>query len=183
MIPVRGYWWGAWLFGLAALACVALLPHAIQCCSHFSQADLRLRAEFGPNSWSPIADALLDWPTSFRLLLLSLVAFVVCFAATLVSIVLQRSESLAAEKSAWKEFVRFVLACIIIAVLYILAIYATGLVGYLGPLNLLWMLGVPAAIAVMISPRPLGIFMAIPLTIGGWVALAAISIGLGIPVD
>jgi hypothetical protein len=187
MMSVRGYRWGAWLFGLAGLTCVALMPHAVQCCSRFAEADLRLRMEFGANGWSSgtsrVATALLDWPMGLRLLLMALVAAIVCSAATFASILIVRSEMLAAENAIWKSVVRGVLACLIVGVLYLLSIYATGFIGYLGPLNLLWMVAVPAAIALMAWPCPRGVLMTAPLAIGGWIALAAISIGLGIPID
>jgi hypothetical protein len=187
MTSTRGYRSGAWLFGLTALVCIAALPYAVRCCAHFSPADLKLRAEFGGGSRepgiTPLAEALHDWPMGFRLLLMTLVATTICFASTLASLSLARRENLADQRTVWRPIVRAVLACLMVGVLYILGAYATGFVSYLGPRNLLWMLGVPAAIALMCWPRPIGALMTLPLAIGGWIALAILSIGLGIQLD
>lgn len=184
MISMRGYRWGAWLFGLTGVACVAAMPYAVNCCSHLPDSDLLSMEPYRRSPYiTPVAAALLDWPMGFRLLLMTLAAAVICFSSTLASMFLIQNEPTEAGTIPRKSVVQAILACLQVGVLYILATYAVGFLGYRGPLNLLWGAGVPAAIAAMVWPRLGWIRMTIPLAIGGWAALAAISIGFGIPLD
>jgi hypothetical protein len=173
------------LFGLLIVGCVVALPHAISCCSHFSAADLKLRAQFTKNldpHTTPVAVALLDWPMGFRLLLMTLVAAIICFLLCVIGVFVARADDVGGGRGRG-ESIKLVLGSLMVGVLYILAAYLTGFIGYVGPANLLWVIGVPAVIAIITWPRPIGIPMALPVGIGGWIALIAICMTVGIPLD
>lgn len=187
MNSTQGYHWGAWFFGLIIVCCVAVLPHAVSCCSQFSAADLQFRAQFGAKGWAPgitpLAVALLDWPMGFRLFLMTLVTAIICFLSSLAGFFVARAGNVDGSWGVGRSVVQGLLACLMVGVLYILAAYATGFIGYLGPANMLWMIGVPAVIAILTWPRLTGLLMALPVGIGGWLMLAVISMTVGIPLD
>ena len=78
---------------------------------------------------------------------------------------------------------RFIVASFMTATLYILAIYATGYIGYLGPRNTIWLLGIPVLVALLEYPRPVGVLVGIPLAITGAVCTGVISFFVGISLD
>jgi len=182
-----GYRWGSLLFGLVALCCLAALPRAIACCSQFSGADVQLPIKPGQSTWeagiTPVAVALLDWPMGFRLLLMTLVAALICLAACLTGLLVVPKEGDEPAAGTSKSIARLLLASLMTGVLYILAVYGTGFLGYVGPANFLWMAGVPTVMALITWPRPRGVLFAVPVGIGGWIATIAICIAVGIPLD
>lgn len=184
MSKAAGYRIGACLFALTVVICLAVLPFAASCCSHLSSQEQALSATVGHAPWAagitPLAVALLDWPMGFRLLLLTLTAAILCLVATLASAALSRRSI---GQGWWSDFARGVLACFTVGVLYILAAYVTGYFGYLGPANVGWMLGIPALVAFMNIPRPIGLLFSVPLALGGWIGAGVISLTIGIPLD
>ena len=188
----HGYWWGSIFFAVAVAAAVACLPYAISCCSRFSKEQIAIRASFGEHGWAPgitpVAIALLDWPMGFRLLIMTIVAATLCLLCTVSLLFAARSRNVAggphSAAYAWLPVGEALLGSFMVGVLYILAAYAVGFKGYIGPGNLLWFFGVPAAIAFMIRPSLLqGLVWTLPLLIGGWVCMAIISVSVGIPLD
>lgn len=187
MAELRGYRIGAWFFALVTLLCSAILPLAISCCSRFLPSRLPTGAAVDSDRLSPgikpAAVALLDWPMDFRLFLMTLVAAVLCLFSTLASAFLTRASSRQGAWAAWAACARAVFACMTVGVLYILASYVAGFVGYRGPANLIWMAGIPVLIALTHAPRLAALLISFPLFIGGWVAMAVIGMTVGIPLD
>ena len=71
-----------------------------------------------------------------------------------------------------------------VGILYILAAYAVGYVGYLGAKNAIWFVGVPMAVALIQQPRPTrALLWTFPLLLGGWVCMGILSMTVGIPLD
>lgn len=119
----------------------------------------------------------------FRLLLMTLVAAIICFISCALGFFVTRAKAFDRKGEIVNRLVQGLLASAMTGVLYILAAYAAGFVGYLGPKSLFWMLGIPAVITIISWPRPIGLLMAFPVALGGWIALGAISISVGIPID
>ncbi len=56
--------------------------------------------------------------------------------------------------------------------------------GYIGPRNVLWFVGVPLTVALIQQGRPLrALLWTFPLLLGGWVGMALLSMTVGIPLD
>ena len=192
MRGVRSYRWGANFFGLVLAASSAFLPHALSCCSRFSNDDLALKASFGVKGWAPgitpLVIALLDWPMGFRLLVLIMVAASLCFVATVAGLLIlrrmQRDGGEGGSVPLWFSVSEAVLGSLMVGVLYIVAAYATGYVGYIGPRNALWFVGVPMAVALIQQERPSrALLWTFPLLLGGWLSMGILSITVGIPLD
>jgi hypothetical protein len=192
MHDVRGYRWASIFFGLVLGISLAFLPHAIGCCSRFSAEDMAIRASFGNHGWAPgitpLAVAMLDWPMGFRLLVMTLVAACLCLVASLTGLLLARRMN--ADGAAggaprlWYIVGQGVLGSFMVGVLYILAAYAVGYEGYLGPRNALWFVGLPLAVALVQQSRlQRAILWTFPLLLGGWVWMAVLSMTVGIPLD
>ena len=190
MPEMHGYRWGAWFFGLVALCSLAALPFAATCCSRFSAEDMAADAALGGNGWSPditpLAIALLDWPMGFRLLLMTSVAAILCFATTVTLLFVRQRNAERQEKRILSRVgvAQAVLGSFMVGVLYILAAYAVGYVGYRGPANALWFIGIPMAVAVMQKPSiQSALLWTIPLLLGGWLSMGILSMTIGIPLD
>lgn len=188
---LRGYCWGVGLFAFVALCSLASLPFAISCCSRFTAEELAESASLGGNGWAPgttpMAIALLDWPMGFRLLVMTIVAAMLCLAAT-ISLLLFTRYTTKQTPGRLARILRAIgevaLGSFIVGVLYILAAYGRGYVGYIGPGNAIWFAGIPMLIALM-EHRCLksALLWTVPLFLGGWVWTVVLSMIVGIPLD
>ena len=191
MSYLSGYRWGGGLFAFVAFCSLASLPFAIGCCSRFTAAELAERASFGSNGWAPgitpLAVTLLDWPMGFRLLVMTIVAAILCFGATITLFLLARysaKETPDRRARVLKAIGEVALGSFIVGVLYILAAYGVGYIGYLGPANAIWLVGIPMLIALMERGRlTSALLWTVPLLLGGWVWMGVLSIAVGIPLD
>lgn len=187
MTAERTFHWGAVLFGSVAAIGLATLPYASRCCSRFSAEDLALRKAI---EWEPpgpaITNALMGWPLGFRLILLIIVGAIICAVAmTILASVAYREQRVEPTTSDRRWIaLRAVMSSMIVGVLYLVAIYTTGFFGVSrGPHNLVWMLGIPAAIGWMNHPKLRGVAFGAPLALTGFVCLIIISLSLQIPLD
>jgi hypothetical protein len=188
---LRGYRWGGGFFAFVALCSLASLPYAISCCSRFSAEELADRASFGGNGWAPgitpLAVALLDWPMGFRLLVMTVVAAILCLAATITLHLFASytaKETLSRRARMLKPIGEAVLGSFIVGVLYILAAYGVGYAGYIGPANAIWFVGIPVLVSLMEHKRLTSAFLwSAPLLLGGWVSMGVFSMTVGIPLD
>jgi len=188
MVTTRAYKWGAILFGILAATGLALLPYAIRCCSRFSPQDIALQEASG---WGPpgpaITGALMDWPMGFRLLLLTIVAAILCAAAMFSMMKIAGWEQRqGTPPGALRRAIaaRALLSSAVVGILYLLAAYAVGYIGAsTGPHNLVWLAGIPLAVAWAGKPGPLGLVLAVPLAFAGFLCLILISVLFQIPLD
>ena len=187
----RGYRWGSIFFALVVASSLACLPYAISCCSHFSTEHLARRASFG-SRWAPgitpLTVALLDWPMGFRLLILTIVAASLCFVATVAGFVIlrrrQTEELNGGSARIWLSVSDALLGSLMVGVLYIFGLFCVGYIGYLGPLNVLWFVGVPLTVALIQHGCTLrAVLWTFPLLLGGLVCTGVLSITVGIPLD
>jgi hypothetical protein len=186
----RRYRWVGSVFGGVVVAELIALPYAIRCCSRFSADVQKFRTDA---HWDPhvgwFAKFLLDWPMEFRLVVMTITAAILCLLATmmlsLLSRVSERQNGADGRGTLrWLVFgARTAVASFMVAVLYLLAIYACGYVGYMGPRNLVWYLGIPVLVALIEYPRPAGALLGVPLAITGSLCVALISLTVGIPLD
>jgi hypothetical protein len=125
----------------------------------------------------------------FRLLLITIVAAALCLLTTVTLFLLARASewqraSTSRSPFRWPIFAaRTVVASFMVSVLYFLAVYAFGYLGYLGPLNLIPGLGIPVLVGLLEYPRPAGALLGIPLAITGFLCTALISLTVGIALD
>jgi hypothetical protein len=188
---LRGYRWAGGLFAFVALCSLASLPFAISCCSRFSAEELAERALVGRNGWAPgitpLAVALLDWPAGFRLLVMTIVTAVLCLAATITLLLFARynaKETPDRRARLLKPIGEVVLGSFIAGLLYILAAYGMGYVGYIGSANGIWFVGIPMLIALMEHKRlTSALLWTFPLLLGGWIWMGVLSMTVGIPLD
>jgi hypothetical protein len=118
----------------------------------------------------------------FRLLVMSIVAAAVCLLSTVSLLALLRrsggrcSMRLAAGQT--------IVGAFMVGVLYILAAYAVGYVGYRGTWNAAWLVGIPMMVAFIQTPRlPHAFLWIFPLLVGGWLCMGVLSMTVGIPLD
>ena len=179
-VQTAGYRIGVWFLGTVALLSLLALPIAYSQC-----AECAGHPRFA-NNWSPemtpVSVALFDWPSEFGFLLMASVAAVLCFVA--VAIMLRLAKAWAdLPPTGWRFAAQAVLSSFVVGVLNFVGAYASGCIGYVGPANGLWLMGIPAAVAVMNSPNKWAVFWIIPLFIGGWITTAIIGMTVGIPLD
>ena len=176
------------MFGIAAVAGLATLPHALRCCSSFSSEELAIGEQAG---WEPpgpaITVALMDWPSGFRLFLMMIVAAVICSLAMIALSVIarreQRPETAPTIVRRWIG-VRALLSSLVVAVLYLLCIPAVSYFGVArGPHNLVWLLGIPMLVAWMGRPSLRGLALGLPLAVTGFACLIVICVNLELPLD
>jgi len=110
MLSIRGYHVGVWIFAIAALLCLLILPFVASCCSKYDP-ELSASRVITNSDW---LRALLFLPTSFRLALIGLTASLVSLLATLGSLKLVR-------KPRWQMPGLTLLASLTVGVLYIFA--------------------------------------------------------------
>ncbi len=186
----RSHFCAGSFFALASLVGLAAFPFAVGCCSRFSfeQEKFRWGMRFDPHvGW--FARTLLNWPMGFRLLVMATATAIVCSIATALLFLLKRRFERRTDARIGRVAklsslaARAAIASFVVGVLYILAVYVTGYFGYEGSLNLLWLLGIPALIALLEYPRPIGILLGIPLMFTGFVCTGLISILAGSGLD
>lgn len=183
MEDVRGYRFGAALFGLAAVISAVAVAYGSYCCAAFSVEDQAILTSLGAPDrrgvqW--LTAALLDWPLGFRLSLMILTTAIFGFAVALCELIFFSKNDKFARLS---KIFRPPSAALLVGSIYILIIYIAGFFGYKGPLILIAWLGAAVLVSLMYFPNRNGLILAIPLAIVGFGAAAIISMVMGIGWD
>lgn len=75
----------------------------------------------------------------------------------------------------------FLLGSVVVGALYFL--FVTTIRPSPGPLNLLWMLGLPVLVGLLLRPRPIGLALGLPLAVAGSLWLFAAAVAFQLPLD
>lgn len=185
------YRWAGSFYALVLVACLISLPSAIKCCSRFSpQEDAYWRNANYPSNYGWFAKDLLNWPSGFRLLVMTIVAATLCLLATFTLYLIARHtpDNRDARNRPTGLLIRFIVraavASFTTAVLYVLMAWLLGYIGRApGPDMRVMMLTIAALIGLQEVPGPLGLLLAIPLFLSGLIFTALISLFVGIPLD
>lgn len=128
-----------------------------------------------------VANFIWTCPDLFRLALICMIARLLIFLATAAGYRVARRESEKAFRGSW--LARMAAVGISVGAIYILGIYVSEYFGEAGKLNPLFAFGAPLLVILVHYPRWLGLVLAIPAMVAGFVGVAIISFVTGIPLD
>lgn len=128
-----------------------------------------------------IANVIWTCPNPLRLALVSLVALLCIFLGTAAGYGAARREHGLPLRRAHP--VRMACIGISVGALYLLGVYVSEYIGGEGKLNPFFALGAPVLVSLVHYPRWLGLVLAIPAMVAGFVGVAIISFVTGIPLD
>jgi len=163
----KRFQWTAGVFAAVALLCGAIViaHHAVPTHDPIDLHDLRWAAP----------QLLYGWPNPFRQFMVTCAAAVLCFLCA-GAIGWLEQQAHAARWQQWASFAScMVLASLMAGALNIAILFGAGYFGYgAGLWNLVWLLGVPLALGMLLHPRWKGLLVGAVLVPMGFLGFTAL---------